>query len=369
MTNSLNLQEINQEEALSLCKFTIQTKGNIFLLGRRGVGKTEIAFQSAKENKLKINYINLSLLDRSDLFGYPNMHDQGELVTFKAPAFMPPLKEGQKADTIILFDEVDKAPSEVTSPLLEILQFRTVNGRPINAISCILTGNLSNEGAYSNHISTALLDRGSKYILSYNFDNWIEWAKINQIHDLVLGFLKSNPNYACGKENDISYASPSPRGWCLASEALNKARDNKIIDINTITNIVSGYVGAEAGIKFKIWYEHYRKFEPFIYTLIETGEMSLNYSGLAPTEKLVFAISSCHLVKNKIIQLKSKSEEKFKYLENLCRFMFNYKVDREIQILAMTNSFNFNFITNHKLYENKLFFDLFNDLSQSLEKR
>lgn len=369
MTNALNLQEINQEEALNLCKFTILTKGNIFLLGRRGVGKTQIAFQAAKENKLKINYINLSLLDRSDLFGYPNIHEQGDLITFKAPVFMPPLKDNQKPDTIILFDEVDKAPSEVTSPLLEILQFRTVNGRPINAISCILTGNLSNEGAYSNHISTALLDRGSKYILNFNFDNWIEWAKLNQVHDLILGFLKSNPNYACGKDNDISYASPSPRGWVLASNALVKARNAKIVDIETITNIISGYVGAEAGIKFKIWYEHYRKFESFIYTLIETGEMSLNFNDLAPTEKLVFTISACHIVKNKLVQAKSKTEDKSKYLENLCHFMFTYKVDREVKTLAMTNSFNFNFITSHKLYECKPFFDLFNELSSSLEKR
>lgn len=367
MVNSLNLQEIDQEQAVSLCKFNIKTKGNIFLLGRRGVGKTEIALQSIKEHKLKYNYINLSLLDRSDLLGYPNMHDPGELVSFKAPAFMPPLKQGQKPDTVILFDEVDKAPPEVTSPLLEILQFRTVNGRPINCISCILTGNLASEGAYSNHISTALLDWGSKYVIQFDFNRWLDWAKLHHVHDLILGFLSSNTKYACGKENDISYASPSPRGWALASESLIKAREYKIIDIDTVTSIISGNVGAEAGNQFKIWYEHYRKFESFIHTLIETGEMSLNFSGLAPTEKIVFTVATCYYTKIKIASL--KNNEKFNYLENLCRFMYNYKVDKEMQTLAMSNSFNFDFIITHKLYENKIFFDLFNDLSLPMTKK
>ncbi|MGI0059226.1 MAG: LAGLIDADG family homing endonuclease, partial [Nitrosotalea sp.] len=39
MSNSLNLQEIDQEQALNLTKFFIQSQHNIFLFGRRGVGK------------------------------------------------------------------------------------------------------------------------------------------------------------------------------------------------------------------------------------------------------------------------------------------------------------------------------------------
>lgn len=368
MNNSLNLQEINQEQSLSLCKFNIQTNGNIFLLGRRGTGKTEIANQAINQLKLKTNYVNLSLLDRSDLFGYPNMHEPGDFVTFKAPVFMRTIKKGEKADTVILFDEVDKAPPEVTAPLLEILQFRTVNGRPINAVACILTGNLANEGAYSNQISTALLDRGSKYIISFDFDKWLSWGRDNNVHELILGFLKSNQEFACGKENDISYASPSPRGWTLASEALIKARAAKLVDIDTITNIISGYVGLEAGLRFKMWYEHFRKFEPFIHTLIETGEMSLNFSGLVPTEKLIFTISLCGYTRAKLAATKP-SQASFKYLENMCRFMFTYKVDKEVQTIAMSNAFNFNFITSHKLYQCKPFFELFNELSLALDKK
>jgi hypothetical protein len=366
MGNALNLQEVDQEQALSLCKFTIQSQGNVCFLGRRGTGKTHIAMQATKENNLKLNYLNLATLERSDVVGLPLLHDDGDVVKYKAPYYLPPLKENQKADTVILFDEVDKAPPEVTAPLLEILQFRTVNGQPINAISCILTGNLSNEGAYSNAISTAILDRTSKYILSFSFEKWMDWARVNQIHDLILGFLKSNSDLACGKVNDISYASPSPRGWSLASEALIKARLAKIVDIETITNIISGFVGQEAGIKFKIWYEHYRKFEPFINSIIDSGEMSLDFTSLPPTEKLVFVISLCHLTKIKVIQESVKKSNKNKYLDNLCNFLIKSKVDKEVQVIALYNSFSFEMITKYKLYECKKFFELFTKLNENI---
>jgi hypothetical protein len=365
MTNNpLNLPEIDQEQAFNLTKFFIQSNQNIFLFGRRGVGKTDIALQAARDCKLKVNYINLSVIERPDLAGYPDMSQPGEIITFKSPYFLPPLQKDEKPDSIILFDEVDKAPTEVTAPLLEILLFKKINGRPINAVGCILTGNLLNEGAYSNQISTALLDRGAKYILSFSFDKWLEWAKAHRVHDLILGFLRSDPSFACGKIDDSSYASPSPRSWTLASEALTKTKELKMTDISSVTQIISGYVGNEAGLRFKIWYEYYRKFEPFVHSLIEKNNLTLDFSQLAPTEKIVFVVAACYHAKLKFFSDKSKS--KFVYLENLCDFFVKQNVDHEVQVMGLYNSFSFDDIAKYKLYNCKVFYDIFTRLSENI---
>ena len=366
MTNALNLTEVNQEQALNLCKFFLTSHQNIFLLGRRGVGKSYIALQAAAECKYKVNYINLSVIERPDLAGYPDMNATGEVITFKSPWFLPKLLSAAKADSIILFDEVDKAPPEVTAPLLEILQFRKINGQPLNIAGCILTGNLLNEGAYSNLISTALLDRGAKYILQFDFNQWIDWAKSHNVHDLILGFLRSNPEYACGKSEETAYASPSPRGWTLASEALLRARELKIIDIDTVTQIISGFVGSEAGLKFKIWYEHYRKFEPHVQSLIETGTMVLDFAKLMPTEQVVFVVATCYYTKQKVLVDSNKSKNRFLYLERLCDFLINCKVQHEVQVMGMYNSFDFKLITDKRLYECQKFFDHFNKLNEGI---
>lgn len=355
MGNALNLQEVDQEQALHLAKFFIRSGQNIFLFGRRGVGKTQIAIQAAESCKLKVNYINLSVIERPDLAGYPNMYEPGDVVTFKSPSFLPSLTE-KKSDSILLFDEVDKASPEVTAPLLEILLHKSINGKPLNAAACVLTGNFVNEGAYSNLISSALLDRGAKFILSFNFEKWVDWAKGHGVHDLILGFLHSNPDLACGKIEETTYASPSPRAWTMASDALLKARDLKIVDIETVTQIISGYVGGEAGLKFKIWYEHYRRFEPSVLNLLENGTMSLNFKELTPTEQFVFVISACHWAKHKVLAENPKTKNKLVYLEHLCNFLKQNNVSYEIQTIGL-NLFDGEIITKYKLYDQKAFFD------------
>lgn len=364
MTNSLNLPEIDQEHALNLTKFFIRSQHNVFLFGRRGVGKTEIAIQAAKECGYKVNYINLSVIERPDLAGYPDMNAPGDVINFKSPNFLPKLAEGQKPDRVILFDEVDKVSADVTAPLLEILLFKKINGQPLNAVSCVLTGNLANERAYSNDLSSALLDRGAKYILTFNFEKWVDWAKANGVHDLILGFLRSDPEFACGAIDDANYASPSPRSWTWASQALLQAKTFKMPDIESVTQIISGYVGSEAGLRFRIWYEHYRKFEPYVHSLIERGQMSLNFDELHATEKVVFVVAACYHAKLKVFSDKSKN--RFAYLENLCNFFNAYKVEAEVQVMGLHNSFDFDMIRTHKLYTCKPFFEHFTKLSENI---
>lgn len=356
MANSLNLSEIDQEQALNLSRFFIKSNNSIFLFGRRGVGKTHIGMQAARDCGYKINYVNLSVVERPDMAGFPNLHDTSDVVTYKSPAFLPSLKDGQKPDSIILFDEVDKAPHEVTAPLLEILQFGKVNGKPINSAGCILTGNLVNEGAYSNLVNTALLDRGAKYLLKFNFDKWLDWAKLNNVHDLILGFLVSDPTMACGEDETVHMASPSPRGWTLASEALYRARQLKMIDLETVTAIIAGFVGDEAAIKFGIWYKYYREFEPKILSLLEMGQYPIDFEKLSVTEVYVWSVTLCHLAKRKIMETKGKAKQ-IQYIENVIRFFDQYQIDSEVQLITIRNSFPIEFITKYKLYESQVFFE------------
>lgn len=366
MTNSVNLLEIDQEQALNLSRFFIRANQNIFLFGRRGVGKTHIVMQAAKDCGFKINYINLSVVERPDLAGYPNLRDDSDVITYKSPYFLPTLLENAKPDSIIVFDEVDKAPHEVTAPLLEILQFKKINNKLINAAACVLTGNLINEGAYSNVVSSALLDRGAKYILKFNFDKWMDWAKANGINELILGFLIRDPSMACGEIDTIHSASPSPRSWALASDALNQARKFNMTDIDSIIGIISGFVGDEAGMKFGQWFKYYKKFEPIILSLLEFGEYPIAFDQLDASEIYIFCVSACYLAKRKIIECKNKAKQ-IQYAEYIIKFFNRYDIAEEVQLMTLRTAFPFEFITKYKLYESKIFLERSKHLQDELE--
>jgi hypothetical protein len=359
--NSLNLQEINQEQSLDLTKFFIKNQQNMFLFGLKGTGKTSIFAQAIEQSNYEAININLSVIERSDLCGYPNLFDSGDTLSFKAPSFLPRLKDKKKASYVIVFDEVDKCSPDITAPLLEILQFKKINDQPLNIVSCLLTGNLMNEGAYSNQISTALLDRGAKYILNFDFNKWMIWAQKNNIHDLILAFLLTNQDCAVDKSNNTFYASPSPRGWSQASDALHRLKISKITQIENITIILSGFVGAEAATKFRIWYENFREHEPMALSVILTGKTNFKFLELPKTKQLVFIVSACYLAKQEIID--SKNKNKCQYLENLCKFFAEFKIDDETQLLAISSAFNVEIITKYNLHNCKVFFELFQRLN------
>lgn len=337
----------------------------MLMLGRRGVGKSHLSIQAILDCGFKVNYINLSVLDCSDLAGFPSMFDKSDIITYKSPYFLPPLKEGQKPNQVILFDEVDKAPHELQGPLLEILQYRRINGKPLNAVACLLTGNLLEEGAYSHQISSALLDRCSKYILSFDLYQWLNWAKLHGVHDLILGFLISHPDHACGDIESTLLATPSPRGWTRASEAMIKAREHKITDIGTITQIIAGHVGANAALAFQTWYEYSREYEKIMPGIIEHGHSTLDFSKLDPTQQLIFAITLCHLAKHKVLGTTIK--KKIRYVEHVCRFFTDNNVSKEIQFVSILNAFPFDLITKHKLYQSTVFFDLVSKLQEGVK--
>jgi AAA domain (dynein-related subfamily) len=357
---NLNLPEIDTEVALSLARFFIKAEKPLFFFGQKGVGKSSIAIEAASDLRFKINHLNLNVVDRYDFLGIPDIHNPSELVSYKSPYFLPPLKEGKKPDTVIILDEIDKCPQELTSPLYELLQRRTINGKPINVISFILTGNLPNEGTGSNDISTAILDRGAKYLLQFNLEKWLTWGRTHGVDSLILGFLQSNPAWACGKIEAEGYlASPSPRGWTQASDAMIKARSMKIVDTASVVNIVAGFVGLAAALQFQVWLEHNRNFEPAASSLIETGHCAIKYQNLTPTQKLIFVITACGASKRRFLK-ETKTIPQYIYVERLCQWLIENDVDMEICALAIANSFTIDLVVNpkYKLYDCHDFFAL-----------
>ena len=367
MNNPLNLSEVNQEQAFSLCKFFIETNQNLFLFGQRGTGKTKILMQSAKACHVKINYINLSVLERPDLAGYPNLFATGDIVTFKSPYYLPTLEDGYEPDSVILFDEVDKASPDIIAPLLEILQFKTINGRRINAKACLLTGNLLSEGAYSHELNTALLDRGGKYLLRFDFQSWYKWAKENNIHDFIMSFLYSNPASACSTKDLNQYAIASPRGWEYISNSIFYAEKLKVDSSDMIFNIVSGYVGKEIGLTFKSWYENYRILDPIIKDLLFKDKEPEDYSKWEKTKQLVFILNLFYSAKIETIKrVKANNKKPFLLLEVMCSFLKRKNVEPEILNLAIGYAFDLQTIAMYNLYECEPFTDMAGELTDKL---
>ena len=278
--------EINQKKLQEIYSFGIRNGSTVLVFGTGGIGKTEIAKQMCRETGMQYRYLNLSVLEAPDLIGLPREH-KGKTV-YAPPEFLPLIEDG--GDPIVLIvDELDKAKDEVESPMLELFQYRSVNGRPVNIQAIIATGNLPNEKAKSRLVSHVLANRCLIYKLECNFKPWREWAVAANVNPLVIGFLNARPEYLLkpNESNDpTAYCHPTPRAWTLGGYELDAylKEINKFSNSDEITDyandpvvdfgfvIMAGRVGKRAALEFKVWLKHYRQLQPVIDALLETGQ-------------------------------------------------------------------------------------------------
>jgi len=269
---------ITTESYAQMLRHAMRTSANLMAFGIPGIGKTEIPYQIAKEMNVLPVYINLSVMQPPDLLGLPRIDADGR-VSYAAPRYMP-VWDQTEHPVLLVVDEVDKADSEMTSPFLEILQSHSLGGNKLKIQAIVATGNMPDDNSYSKPISHALANRCMVFQIEPNFERWREWALSANINPLVIGFLGQNADYFIrrSKTNDpTEYAKCSPRSWSNAARQIDQADPNASVDYLTL--LISGYVGLEASVAFRVWLEHYRNLGPIIDRLLageNVGELDID---------------------------------------------------------------------------------------------
>jgi hypothetical protein len=298
--SDFNLEKLNTRDLSEHVRGTIAIGGNSAIFGRRGTGKTEISKQEIKKADMLEVYLSLSVMERVDLGGYPNVMSvvqDKNYVNFLKPQFYQPMMEG-KRPVVLLLDEVDKADPSTWAPLLELTQFRSMNGTPLpNLYSIIMTGNLISEGGARP--SLPLLDRAEKYLVEADVTSWLAWsAKLGHIHPSITAFINDNPTHLFGAVDPYDrYADPSPRGWSRASNILFKGEE-KSWQPDVLHKKVCGCVGKEAGLKYAHYYDYYQVLLPMVDKVYKGESIEQEYRELDPSKQLITCMIACARLSN-----------------------------------------------------------------------
>jgi len=327
--SDFNLQKLQTKELSKHVSATIHLNGNIAIFGMRGTGKTAIAKQEIAKSGMHEVYINLSVLERVDMGGYPDIMGQQNVegsrkkkfIDFLLPEFYEPMLTGNKP-VVALLDEVDKADPSLWAPLLEFTQFKSINGKTLpNLKSIIMTGNLISEGG--SRPSLPLLDRAEKYLVEADATSWLNWAGSDgHIHPSITAYINDNPKHLFGAADaEDRYADPSPRGWHKASDILY-AGEQRGWDPDLLNKKVCGCVGKEVGIHYSNYFEHYQKLIPLINALYSGEDISKEYNDLEPAKKLICCMFVCARFANQLDELQTLTPPKSasyvaKFLQNV----------------------------------------------------
>lgn len=375
--SDFNLEKINTKQYSEILSTAIDTGSNVAVFGRRGSGKTQIAkdeirdfklHKDSDDNPVKIKevYINLSVAERTDMGGYPDMFGvmrnpveevinsevkRQRFVEVILPQFFRHFIEGD-IPAVALLDEVDKADPSIWAPLLEIVQFKSINGLKLkNLRTCIMTGNLVSEGGVKP--SLPLLDRAEKYLVEADADLWLAWAaKSGRIHPTVTAFIydKNTELYGPVDAGD-NYGDASPRGWENASQAIMHG-EARGWSKELILRKVAGFVGKKAGVNYQVYFEHYQVLLPLVHKLFEGGDISGEYNNLEPAHQLLTCMIICSRLAGQMDTARRLGEEIPEATANIGRFM-EKSAGAENVLISVRTQLSLNRIAKWQLDDHK----------------
>lgn len=143
---------------------------NVLFEGKHGVGKTHIALDAFKRNNLSYAYFSGSTLDPwVDLVGVPRPRTRNGQTYLEL--IRPEIFVTQDIEAIFV-DELNRSAKKVRNALMEMIQFKTINGHPLSKLKVVwaaINPPEDSEGGVvteydSDELDPALKDRFQIYI-------------------------------------------------------------------------------------------------------------------------------------------------------------------------------------------------------------
>lgn len=243
------MEKVTTKEGKKILKTLIGEKGKKqhitpFIFGPPGLGKSCIVKEIQKEEGYKyLVDVRLSQHDETD-FKFPDKHDG--FVHWITADFMP--VEGNKkydGPGILFFDETNRGSQAVLQAIFQPVLDRYIGSQKIrDDWKIICAGNLGYEdNTFVNEMDAALKNRFAIIkIERVNADEWVEWAKKNNINQLIINFIEQNPDqlYVQGKDNEFIV---TPRSWHFLSNILNDSNDIVAMATQIAQTIIHGVTG------------------------------------------------------------------------------------------------------------------------------
>jgi hypothetical protein len=217
----------------------------VFLWGPPGIGKSDIVKQIGEDAVREVVDVRLALWEPTDIKGIPYYNaDQGKMV-WAPPSELPTDPE---STAVIFLDELNSAPPAVQAAAYQLILNRRVGTYELpKGVDVVAAGNREGDRGVTYRMPAPLANRFIHLEMKIDFDDFQEWAVMNNVHPEVVGYV----GFAKQDLYDFDPKSPSkafatPRSWVFVSDLL---KDDDC-DIDTLHNLIAGAVGDGLAVKF-----------------------------------------------------------------------------------------------------------------------
>lgn len=256
--------KLSFKESKKMATLAIKAKRTPALWGPPGIGKSSMAREIAAEIGAEVVILDAPLLDPTDYaIAVPNHEEQK--VKIYPTGFLP-----QKGPALIVIEDLPHAKSYQQIPVMQmVLDRRIGNMKFSDDVYFFITGNREEDLAGINPIPSPLNNRLFHIEMDVDPDEWLVWAKSNELDEKVTGFITARKDLLLQLPEEGKKAWPTPRSWHMCSDLLKEAGTN--IDDSTLRYILSGSVGSSVASMFIAWFKYLQTVNPK--DIIENGKI------------------------------------------------------------------------------------------------
>lgn len=251
---------INTQRLLRILEVTPSTQ-NIMLVGRHGIGKSEILTKYYEKKGQKVVTLFLGqMADPGDLIGLPvpsvNTHTENSLSSSTGvrgfSSFLPPYWWPEDDQPIVLFlDELNRARPELLQTVMDLVLSRTLAGHKLPEGSRVIAAVNEGDEYQLTHMDPALVSRFNVYQFQPTVQEWLMWAEETGVDPRVIRFLSLEGHWLDGMEGKASIDTglekyPDRRAWKHLSDGILPLKDLNEEDLDWL----AGIVGAQAASRF-----------------------------------------------------------------------------------------------------------------------
>ena len=229
---------------------------NVMLIGKHGIGKSEILTAYFQKQGMKVVTLFLGQMsDPGDIIGLPSKvetkDDKGNVTS--QTDFTPPYWFPVDGHPIVLFlDELNRARPEILQTVMDLTLNRKLAGKALPEGSRVIAAVNDGEEYQLTDLDPALVSRFNIYEFKPTAEEWLNWAVANKLDGRVINFIQNNPTWLDG---DTEGKKNEDRGLeKSADRRAGKKVSYIMLTVDTIKDIhkriVAGIVGAGAAAAF-----------------------------------------------------------------------------------------------------------------------
>lgn len=220
---------------------------NIMLVGKHGIGKSEILTEYYKKRGMVVVPLFIGQMsDPGDIIGLPYKNEETNRTEFMLPYWFPTNNQ-----PIVLFlDELNRARPELMQVVMDLVLNKKLAGKELPSGSIIISAINSGDEYILTDLDPALISRFNVYNFKPTISEWLQWAIDNGVHEMVVDFISTNEDlldFDYNETDDFQTKSFDRRSWVRVSNIL------KNIELNNspqIRKLLCGIIGDKAGSRF-----------------------------------------------------------------------------------------------------------------------